>query len=161
MFCENRGHQQKDYVGFLKFLNRKGEDLITFVDESLYISYDKSTWRIDSGATIHVANSSLGLHTRRTLQRGERIIKVANGLKAEVEAIVDLSLALLDGFVLRLSDVLFVPSLHCNLISISKLDDDGLACHFGDGKCKLLFHNKCVGLAFRQDKLYLLSFLRM
>jgi hypothetical protein len=82
---------------------------------------------------------------------------VANGVQADVEAIGDLSLALLDGFVLRLSDVLFVPSLHRNLISVSKLDDDGLACHFGDGKCKLLFHNKCVGLAFRQDKLYLLS----
>jgi hypothetical protein len=36
---------------------RKGEDIITFVDESLYLSYAKSTWWIDSGATIHIANS--------------------------------------------------------------------------------------------------------
>ena len=57
LFCENRGHMQKDCIGFLKFCNRKGEDLVTFVDESLYLSYDKSTWWIDSGATIHVANS--------------------------------------------------------------------------------------------------------
>ena len=30
-------------------------------------------------------------------------------------------------------------------------------CHFGNGKCQIMFDNKCVGLAFRQDKLYLLS----
>jgi hypothetical protein len=48
---------QKDCLGFLKYLNKNGEDLVTFVDESLYISYAKSTWWIDSGATIHVDNS--------------------------------------------------------------------------------------------------------
>jgi len=40
-----------------KNLLKKGEDIITFIDESLYLSYSKSTWWIDSGATIHVANS--------------------------------------------------------------------------------------------------------
>ena len=72
---------------------------------------------------------------RRTLQRGERKIKVANGVQAEVEAITDLSLELDDGFVLQLSDVLYVLSLHRNLISISRLDDDGYDCHFSNGKC--------------------------
>jgi hypothetical protein len=147
MFCEKTGHMQKDCLGFLKYLNRNGEDLVTFVDESLYISYEKSTWWIDSGATIHVANSLQGFHTRRTLQRGERTIKVANGVQADVEAIGDFTLALLNGFVLRLSDVLYVPSLHRNLISVSKLDDDGLACHFGNGRCKIFLNDKCVGLA--------------
>ena len=28
---------------------------------------------------------------------------------------------------------------------------------FGNGKCQIVFNNKCVGLAFWQDKLYLLS----
>jgi hypothetical protein len=43
------------------------------------------------------------------------------------------------------------------LISVSKLDDDGIDCYFGNGKCKILVNNECVGLAFRRDKLYLLS----
>jgi len=90
---------------------------------------------------------------RRTLQRGERRIKVANG----VEAIGDLSLELDDGFRLQLSDILYVPSLRRNLISVSRLDDDGYDCHFGNGKCRIVYNNKYVGLAFRQDKLYLLS----
>ena len=40
---------------------------------------------------------------------------------------------------------------------MSKLDDDLIACHFGDGKCEIHFNKECAGLAFRQDKLYLLS----
>ena len=50
-----------------------------------------------------------------------------------------------------------MPSLRRNLISVSRLDDDGYDCHFGNGKCRIVINNKCVGLAFRQDKLYLLS----
>jgi hypothetical protein len=58
---------------------------------------------------IHYRDSIRG--TRRTLQRGERRIKVANGVEAQVEAIGDLSLDLDDDFVVKLSDVLYVPSL--------------------------------------------------
>jgi hypothetical protein len=70
---------------------------------------------------------------------------------------LEISLELDDGFVLKLSDVIYIPSLWRNLISVSYLDDDGYDCHFGNGKCKIIFNHKCVGLAFRQDKLYLLS----
>jgi hypothetical protein len=78
-------------------------------------------------------------------------------VQANVEAIEDLSLELNNGFVLRLKEIFYVPSLRRNLISVSKLDDDRIDCHFGNGKCKILVNNECVGLAFRQDKLYLLS----
>ena len=94
---------------------------------------------------------------RRTLQRGERRIKVANGVEAKVETIRDLSLELDDGFILQLSDILYIPYLRRNLISVSWLDDDSYDCHFGNCKCWIGYNNKCVGLAFRQDKLYLLS----
>ena len=85
----------------------------------------------------------------RGLCKEERKIKVANGVEAEVEAIGDLSLELDDGFRLQLSDIFYVPSLHKNLISVSRLDDDGYDCHFGNIKCWIVINNKCVGLAFR------------
>jgi hypothetical protein len=56
-WCHKYGHYQKDCSEFLKSLLKRGEDTITFIDESLYLSYAKSTWWIDSGATIHIANS--------------------------------------------------------------------------------------------------------
>jgi hypothetical protein len=130
---------------------------MTFVDEFLFLSYSKFTWWIDSGAPIHVANSLQGFHTRRTLQRGERSSRVANDVEAEVEAIGELSLELNNGFILRLHNILYVPYLSRNLISVSCLDDDGYDCQFGNRQCLILFDNKVVGLAFRQDKLYMLS----
>ena len=136
------------------------EDKLTFIggpESILFLNYDKSTWWIDSGATVHVANSLQGISMSQTLPRGGRRIKVANGEEAEVEAIAEFYLKLNNGFVLHLKDVLYVPSLQRNLISVSKLDDDLITCHFRDGKCEIHFNKECVGLAFRQDKLYLLS----
>ena len=85
LWCHSKTHRKKDCPDFLKHLLKKGEDTITFIDEILYLSYDKSTWWIDSGATVHVANSLQGISMRRTLQRGERWLKVANGVTADVE----------------------------------------------------------------------------
>jgi hypothetical protein len=94
----------------------------------------------------------------RTTQRKERHIKVANGVQVDVEAVGNLPLELANGFILVLIDVLYGPFLQRNLISVSCLDNDGVDCHFGDGKCEI-FHNKeCVGLAFQNEDLYLLSF---
>ena len=40
---------------------------------------------------------------------------------------------------------------------MSRSDDDSIDCRFGDGKCEIQFNKECVGLAFRQDKIYLFS----
>ena len=57
-WCHSKEHRKKDCPAFLKHCIKKGEeDLVTFIDETLYFSYEKSTWWIDSGATVHVANS--------------------------------------------------------------------------------------------------------
>jgi hypothetical protein len=42
-WCKRRGHYQKNYIKFLNHLNKQGEDHITFVDESIFLSYSKST----------------------------------------------------------------------------------------------------------------------
>jgi hypothetical protein len=87
------------------------------------------------------------------MQRSERHDRV----QADVEVVGDVSLELVDGFILSLRDVLFVPSLQRNLISVSCLDNDGFDCHFGDDKYEILCNNKRVGLAFQKEDLYLLS----
>ena len=109
--CKERGHYKRDCPQFLEELLRNSEDTITFIDKSLYLSYDKSTWWIDSGATVHVANSLQKSHMRRTLPRGARRIKVANGVEVEVETIAEFHLELHSGFILCRKDVLYVPSL--------------------------------------------------
>jgi hypothetical protein len=157
MWCKKSGHYQKNCIEFLKHLNKQGEDHVTFIDESLFLSYAKSTWWIDSDVTIHIANSLQRFHMRRTLRRGERSIRVVNDVEAEVEAIGELPLELNNGFIHRLHNILYVATLSRNLISVSCLDDDEYDCQFGNGQCLILFDSKVVGLIFRQDKLYMLS----
>jgi hypothetical protein len=86
-------------------LNKQDEDHVTFINESLFLSYSKFTWWIDSGATIHVVNFLHDFHMR-TLRRRERSIRVTNGVEAEVEVIGELPLELNNGFMLHLHNVL-------------------------------------------------------
>src|SRR3954469_21268919 len=108
---------------------KKGNNIVSFVNESLYTQFSKSTWWIDSGGTVHVANSLHGFHSTRTIQRSERRIEVANGVQADIEAVGDISFELASGFKLVLTDVLYVPSLHGNLISVSRLDKFHYECY--------------------------------
>jgi hypothetical protein len=94
---------------------------------------------------------------RKTLSRGERTIRVANGEEAKVEAIRELSLEISNCFTLFLHNVLFVPSMIRNLIYVSCLDDDGFDCLFSKKQCLITFNDEVVGRAFVHDKLYLLS----
>jgi hypothetical protein len=131
-WCKRKGHYQKNCIEFLKHLNREVEDHISFIDGSLFLSYTKSTWWIDSGTTIHITNSLQGFILRRTLQRGERSINVTNVTEAKVEAIEELPLELNNGFMLHLHNVPYVSSLSRNLIFVSCLDDDGFDCQIGN-----------------------------
>jgi hypothetical protein len=149
LHCKKTGHYKKDCPDFLKMIMaKKGENIIMFINKSLYVQYSKSTWWIDSGVTVYVANSLKGFRSTRTMQRRERCVKVANRVQADVEAVGDLSLELADGFTLLLRDILYAPSLQRNLISVSCLDSDGYDCQFGNGKCKIMSNNACVGIAF-------------
>ena len=160
-WCKKHEYYQRDCLDFLKSLLKRDEDFITFIDKFLFLSYAKSTWWIDSGVTIHVENSLQGFHLRKTLQRGERCIKVANGVEVEVEAIGELPLELKDGFVLKLTDVLYVPSLRRNLISVSRLDDDRFDCHFGNANVRLCLIISVLVLPSDKTSFICYHFMRM
>ena len=155
-FCGDTTHYQKDCVGFLKWLAKKGDDYITYIDESLYVNYSLNTWWIDSGATVHVSNSLQGFVTKINIRKGERSLKVVDGKETDVEAVGSPALQLDSGFTLYLNNVLYVPSLRRNLISVRLLDLDGFHCNFGDMKCLIKYNGNDVGLAYLQDQLYLL-----
>jgi hypothetical protein len=94
---------------------------------------------------------------RRTLPRGERTVRVANGEEVEVEAIGELPLEISNDFTLYLHVVLYVPSMRRNLIYVSRLDDDGFDCLFGKKQCLITFNGEVVGCTIMHDKLYLFS----
>ena len=118
------GHYERDCPGFLKWMNKADTDEITFVDESLYVDFSiKSRWT-DSRATTHVANSMQGFDTIQPIRGGIRQLKVVNGVEADVEVVGSLTLEVHTGQTLRLNNVIYVPTLSRNFISVSQLDDD-------------------------------------
>ena len=58
LHCKKKWHYKEDCADWLKsIMAKKGIDTVSFVNESLYTQFSKSTWWIDSGAAVHVANS--------------------------------------------------------------------------------------------------------
>jgi hypothetical protein len=51
-----------------------------------------------------------------TLKRGERTIRLANGVEAHAEAIGEFTLMLHSGFMLQLDDILYVPLIRLKRI---------------------------------------------
>ena len=66
------------------------------------------------------------------------------------------TLHLNQGQVLHLQDVLYVPNLKKNLVSISPMEDRGLKVAFIDGKVRIWKRNfkEAFTLGFRVDTLY-------
>ncbi|WVZ49517.1 hypothetical protein U9M48_000866 [Paspalum notatum var. saurae] len=121
-FCKKHGHIQKDCEGFKNWLSKKGNyDVISFVDEYLYADYSPNSWCIDSGATVHITNSSQGFLTVQRLGKGERRIRVANGHEVDAEAVGTLPLILNSNSVLRLNNVLSVPRVGWGVIVVGWL----------------------------------------
>jgi hypothetical protein len=138
-FCGDTTHYKNDCA---KWLARKGEDYITFIDdESLYVNFSLNTWLIDLGATVHVSNLLHEFIMMKSTRKGERSLKVVDGKEAYMEANGSIVLHLHSGFKLHLNNVLYVHSLKRNLILEQLLDIDSFGCNFGDMKCLIKYNN--------------------
>jgi hypothetical protein len=82
---------------------------------------------------------------------------VADVCEAKVEAVGTLPLLLHGGSTLYLNNVLYVPSLRRNIISVASLEDDSYECLFGNNKCTIKFDDVIIGLAPHRGMLYMLS----
>ncbi|KAD2804767.1 hypothetical protein E3N88_38144 [Mikania micrantha] len=133
-FCHKKGHIQRDCPKFKDWLAKKGIALNLMIYESFNVNVPCNTWWFDFGSTVHISNSLQGFRTIKKLARNQQTVKVGNGSEAEVEAAGTLSLVLEGGFILNLSETLYVPTITRNLISCPKLDRDGYVVTFGNGK---------------------------
>jgi hypothetical protein len=62
LHCKKPGYYKKDCPDWLKsIMAKKGNNTVSFVNESLYTHFSKSTWWIDSGTTVHVAKKITGI----------------------------------------------------------------------------------------------------
>lgn len=102
----------------------------------------KDKWFVDSGATSHMTNSK-SLLTEIDNTSTYAAVSVGNGNQTPVHGVGDIRCSVkFDDTVenVKMSNVLWVPSLTCNLISVSRMRRSGLAIMFdtdanGQGVC--------------------------
>ena len=158
-YCKKFGHKLDD-CHILKKKNADKEGILLYAlacFESNVIDVSPNSWWLDSGATIHVVNSLQGFTSLRKPSDVESKIIMGDGVRAPVEDIGVVSLNLPSGHVLLLKDVVYVPSMRRNLISVSILDKCGYAFEFGNGKLDVYFNSIIVGSGVLYDGLYMLN----
>ena len=132
-------------------------DDLVFVTETDIINLvsDESSWVVDSGATLHVTPRKEFFTSFRYGDFGS--LKMGNNGIAKVVGIGDVCLETTMGMKLLLKDVRYAPDVRLNLVSVSRLDDDGYNNYFGDGKWKLTKGNMIVARGNKDSKLYWLK----
>nr|GMC53063.1 Retrovirus-related Pol polyprotein from transposon TNT 1-94 [Ipomoea batatas] len=119
-------------------------------DDPLNGQFDTRLWIIDTGASRHVTGDSTWMtnakdifHCHVGLPNGEIVVATQEG-----------SVRLTDK--ITLNQVLYVPSLSCNLISVSQLNDDmQSSVHFNSYMCAIQDQSReMIGTGVRRDGLY-------
>lgn len=120
----------------------------------------KNGWVIDSGSTSHVS-SERDLFVKFNAHHNETIF-VANGERVPAEGIGTVALNVLNRngrqVTIWIQNVLFVPSMSGNLLSVRKLIANGYSVIFTpNGSCDISHGDKHVAMGELRDNLYMLK----
>eukprot|EP00253_Pinus_taeda_P032546 PITA_32546 len=112
-------------------------------------------WLIDSGASRHFTGYKEALSNLIEKETNLEIV-LGNNAKYPVKGVGNVTLQLNQGNTIHLQEVLYVPDLKRNLVSISAMEDKGYKVTFIDGKVCVWKKNfkEAFTLGFRVDSLY-------
>ncbi|XP_073133292.1 uncharacterized protein [Henckelia pumila] len=92
---------------------------------------------------VSINNSSWVMTRSKQLRESKTFLRMSNGARVAAKAKGDVYLVLNNNFKLYLKDVLYVPDLVKNIISIPMLDRDGFVCIFAKEFCNI-YKNECL-----------------
>lgn len=103
---------------------RVKQETTTFVEELSFAVYEKSSqpqikWILDSGATSHMVNDIKQFIEYKEIKNVKLNMANEDTINVKGRGIVKLKLE--SGHIIKLLDVLYVPDLRSNLISVSKI----------------------------------------
>ncbi|KAF3684209.1 putative phosphoserine aminotransferase, chloroplastic-like [Capsicum annuum] len=132
--------------------NQEYDDFCAIFTECNLVGNPREWW-IDLGTTLHVcANKELFLSFAPA--QAEEMLYMANSATAKVEGTGKICLKMTFGKVLTLNNVLYVPDLRRNLISVSLLDKNGFKCVTVSGKIVVSKGEMYVGKCYLMEGLY-------
>ena len=182
-FCKKPGHFKRDCRKLAAQLQRNekadkpkhsaskadAKEQVSSDDEALVVSHalsatSRGSWIIDSGATCHMCNDKKLFRELSGLRRPQEVtLGDGHVLEATAEGTVTLEMLLPDGNSQKcaLKNVLYVPKLSYNLLSVSKESGAGKSAKFDNVGCEILNgENKVIAFATRVGNLYYLELCR-
>lgn len=124
---------------------------------STHESTSDCSWVLDSGASRHMTSEKSLYSSMQPLQE-PIIVKVGNNAKCPAEGTGSVSFVDSNGTVKKLSNVLYVPQIKRNLISVAAITDLGHEVSFNKAGAKILDSSgNIVGAGVRRNNLYELS----
>ncbi|RVW99042.1 Retrovirus-related Pol polyprotein from transposon TNT 1-94 [Vitis vinifera] len=119
--CKQPGHWKLQCPTWLAKKKQSTSPFHLLVVETCLAVLTTHQWCVDSGATNHVCNSLQGFQETRQLSKGEVNIFLGDGTEVAVLAVGNIALNFKNNRTLFLKNVLYVPSIRRNLISVSSL----------------------------------------
>ena len=122
-------------------------------------------WIVDSGATCHICNDEQMFVELKYFRRSQTVI-LGDGhqLEATAGGVIELRLVLPDGTTkkCRLDDVLYVPDLTYNLLSVSRMTEAGKEVNFVDNHCLVTDQGeRVIAFASKKRNLYYLNYVNV
>ena len=139
----------------------EGEEIVGLVNEHALSANRRSNCFVDSGATCHMCNNeelfdqTIGVETPQkiTVGDGHSVQAIGRG-----DVTLRMNVPNQKNQKCKLSDVLYVPDLWHNLLSVSKVAIDGKSFEFGQSHCNIV-DNKfgVIATATKCGNLYYLN----
>ena len=125
----------------------KGEEIVGLVTEHVLSANRRRNWFVDSGATCHICNNEelfdqiIGLEIPQEITVGD-----GQSVQATGRGDVILRMNVPNGKIqkCKLSDVLYVPGLSYNLLSVCKAASIGKSFEFGQSNYNIIDNTFCV-----------------
>ena len=118
---------------------------------------EEKSWMVDSGATRHICINRNSLISYNDMEEGEERIYVGDSKRVAVPGKGKVNLKLTFGKILSLNDVLYMPKMRYNLISISILGKASVKVIFENDEVVLTKSGNLVGKGHYVDGLFLLN----
>ena len=107
------------------------------------VTHDNDTWLVDNGASKHITGYKHYLSTLIERQSHQKV-KLGDDYQYPTKGVGEASYKLESGKLLKMKDILYVPGLKKNLLSISGLKKKGFKVAFVDGQVLMWPRGKTI-----------------
>ncbi|KAJ7296413.1 hypothetical protein O6H91_Y125700 [Diphasiastrum complanatum] len=131
--------------------------LMAFTSSLTSNSNSRDNWWIDSGASSHMSCEKDFFSILHSFNDAKMFVFTANDEECRIDGVGTISLCLESSKYMDLENVLYVPSITKNMLSVGLLLESGLDVHFKHGVCFILKNDVCIAKAFKHGRLFKLE----